>query len=65
MDFSFIDCGSERNDWTKRADEAGRSYCCQFQSDIPGVRSFFFQSMQMFLEKVVYLIGSYQKRCCL
>ena len=48
----------------KRADEAGRSYCCQFQSDIPGVRSFFFRACRCFGEGGVS-DRKLSERCCL
>lgn len=47
MDFSFIDCGSERNDWTKEQMKQADLIVVNFSQTSQGL-DHFFQSMQMF-----------------
>ena len=60
MDFSFIDCGSERNDWTKEQMKQADLIVVNFSQTSQGLDHFFSEHADV-SEKVVYLIGSYQK----
>ena len=60
MDFSFIDCGSERDDWTKEQMKQADLIVVNFSQTSQGLDHFFSAHADV-SDRVVYLIGSYQK----
>ena len=60
MDFSFIDCGSESDDWTKEQMKQADLIVVNFSQASQGLDHFFSEHADV-SDKVVYLIGSYQK----
>lgn len=60
MDFSFIDCGSEKDDWTKEQMKQADLIVVNFSQTSQGLDHFFSTHADV-SDRVVYLIGSYQK----